>query len=93
MPAKRFCGPLSQRVRKPFLSSYPVNRNNVFCTRTAIYSRTLASGTALIANNVISETRRGAIVGMARSKPVTGDLSVGGTEQYAHIALSGNRVH
>ncbi len=50
------------------------------------------AGTALIANNVISETRRGAIVGMARSKPVTGDLSVAGIEQYAHIALSGNRV-
>jgi uncharacterized secreted repeat protein (TIGR03808 family) len=50
------------------------------------------AGTALIANNVISETRRGAIVGMARSKPITGDLAVGGMEQYAHIALNGNRV-
>jgi uncharacterized secreted repeat protein (TIGR03808 family) len=50
------------------------------------------AGTALIANNVISDTRRGAIVGMARSKPVTGDLSAAGIEQYAHIALSGNRV-
>jgi uncharacterized secreted repeat protein (TIGR03808 family) len=50
------------------------------------------AGTALIANNMIAETRRGAIVGMARSKPVTGDLSSGGGEQYAHLAVSGNRV-
>jgi uncharacterized secreted repeat protein (TIGR03808 family) len=50
------------------------------------------AGSALIANNVIAETRRGAIVGMARSKPVTGDLSKGGVEQYANLAVSGNRV-
>jgi uncharacterized secreted repeat protein (TIGR03808 family) len=50
------------------------------------------AGTALIANNVIAETRRGAIVGMAGSKPVTGDLALGGAEQYAHLAVSGNRV-
>jgi uncharacterized secreted repeat protein (TIGR03808 family) len=50
------------------------------------------AGTALIANNVIAETRRGAIIGMARSKPVTGDLSKGGVEQYAHLAVSGNQV-
>ena len=50
------------------------------------------AGTALIANNVIAETLRGAIIGMARSKPVTGDLSRDGVEQFAHITLSGNRV-
>ncbi len=50
------------------------------------------AGTALIANNVIAETRRGAIVGMARSKAVTGDLAKGGVEQYAHLTVSGNRV-
>jgi uncharacterized secreted repeat protein (TIGR03808 family) len=50
------------------------------------------AGSALIANNVIAETRRGAIVGMARSNPVTGDLAKGGAEQYANLALSGNRV-
>src|SRR5216683_5162642 len=41
------------------------------------------AGTALIADNVIAETRRGAIVGMARSQPVTGDLAKGGAEQFA----------
>jgi uncharacterized secreted repeat protein (TIGR03808 family) len=50
------------------------------------------AGTALIANNVIAETGRGAIVGMARSKAVTGDLAKGGVEQYANLAISGNRV-
>jgi uncharacterized secreted repeat protein (TIGR03808 family) len=50
------------------------------------------AGTALIANNVIAETRRGAIIGMARSKPVTGDLAKGGVEQYANLSVSGNRV-
>jgi uncharacterized secreted repeat protein (TIGR03808 family) len=50
------------------------------------------AGSALIANNVIAEARRGAIVGMARSKPVTGDLAKGGVEQYANLSVSGNRV-
>jgi uncharacterized secreted repeat protein (TIGR03808 family) len=50
------------------------------------------AGTALIANNVIAETLRGAIIGMARSTPVTGDLSRESVERFAHITLSGNRV-
>jgi uncharacterized secreted repeat protein (TIGR03808 family) len=50
------------------------------------------AGTALIASNVIAETGRGAIVGMSRSKAVTGDLAKGGVEQYANLAVSGNRV-
>lgn len=50
------------------------------------------AGTALIANNVIAEARRGAIVGMDRRKVVTGDLMKGGGEQYAQLAISGNHV-
>jgi uncharacterized secreted repeat protein (TIGR03808 family) len=50
------------------------------------------AGTVLIANNVISEPVRGAIVGMSRANPVTEDLSRTGAEQYAHITLNGNRV-
>jgi len=50
------------------------------------------AGTALIANNVISDTLRGAIIGMARATPVTGDLAKAGGEQFAHITLNGNRV-
>jgi uncharacterized secreted repeat protein (TIGR03808 family) len=50
------------------------------------------AGAVLIANNMISQTRRGAIVGMARAQPVTGDLSKSGVEHYAHITLNANRV-
>jgi uncharacterized secreted repeat protein (TIGR03808 family) len=50
------------------------------------------AGTALVANNVIAETRRGAIVGMAGATPVTGDLAQGGAERYAHLALVANRA-
>jgi uncharacterized secreted repeat protein (TIGR03808 family) len=50
------------------------------------------AGTALIADNMISEFRRGAIVGMTGAKPVTADLAQGGFERYAHLTVSGNRV-
>jgi uncharacterized secreted repeat protein (TIGR03808 family) len=50
------------------------------------------AGTTLIANNVIAETRRGAIVGLDRSKVVTGDLAKSGVNYYAHLTISGNRV-
>ena len=50
------------------------------------------AGTALIADNVISETLRGAIVGMERSRAVTADLAKAGAERYVHITLAGNRV-
>jgi uncharacterized secreted repeat protein (TIGR03808 family) len=48
--------------------------------------------TALIANNVITDFGRGAILGMAGAKPVTADLTQGGAERYAHLSISGNRV-
>jgi uncharacterized secreted repeat protein (TIGR03808 family) len=50
------------------------------------------AGTALIANNVIAETRRGAVVGMEGGKIATGDLLKGGSERYANLTISGNRV-
>jgi uncharacterized secreted repeat protein (TIGR03808 family) len=50
------------------------------------------AGTALIANNILSETQRGAIVGMDRLKIVTGDLIKAGAERYAQLTLSGNRA-
>jgi uncharacterized secreted repeat protein (TIGR03808 family) len=50
------------------------------------------AGTALIANNVIAEFARGAILGMDRRRIVTGDLSKGGAERYANLTVSGNRV-
>jgi uncharacterized secreted repeat protein (TIGR03808 family) len=50
------------------------------------------AGNALIANNMLSDVVRGAIVGMDRSRIVTGDLMRGGGEKYANLTISGNRV-
>ena len=50
------------------------------------------AGTALIANNVIADVLRGAIVGLDGRRIVTGDLAKGGGERYANLSISGNRV-
>jgi len=50
------------------------------------------AGTAVIADNLITGTQRGAIVGMERQKQVTGDLATDGAARFAHLAISGNRV-
>ena len=50
------------------------------------------AGTSLIADNLISGARRGAIVGMEWKKPVTGDLTASGAERYTQLTISGNRV-
>jgi hypothetical protein len=46
----------------------------------------------VIADNMISGARLGAIVGMEWKKPVTGDLSESGAERYAQLSVVGNRV-
>ena len=48
------------------------------------------AGTALVSNNVISGTPRGAVVGLDHIKPVTSDLTQDGAERYAQVTLSGN---
>ena len=53
---------------------------------------TTGAGTAVIADNLITGTQRGAIVGMERQKQVTGDLAADGAARFAHLAISGNRV-
>jgi uncharacterized secreted repeat protein (TIGR03808 family) len=50
------------------------------------------AGASVIADNLISGARRGAIVGMEWQNPVTGDLSTSGAERYAQLSISGNRV-
>ncbi|MBR1202305.1 MULTISPECIES: TIGR03808 family TAT-translocated repetitive protein [unclassified Bradyrhizobium] len=50
------------------------------------------AGTALINNNMISETPRGAVVGLDHARPVTTDLSVGGAQQYAQLVVGANAV-
>ena len=50
------------------------------------------AGAAVIADNMISEVRSGAIVGMEWKKAVTGDLSKDGAVRYAQLSIGGNRV-
>jgi uncharacterized secreted repeat protein (TIGR03808 family) len=50
------------------------------------------AGASVIADNLISGARRGAIVGMEWQKPVTGDLATDGAARYAQLSISGNRV-
>jgi len=50
------------------------------------------AGSALIADNLITGTRRGAIVGMDKNSAVSGDLSKDGAARYAQLAINGNRV-
>lgn len=49
------------------------------------------AGPAVIADNLISAARRGAIVGMDRHAVVAGELASDGT-RFAHLSISGNRV-
>jgi uncharacterized secreted repeat protein (TIGR03808 family) len=50
------------------------------------------AGAAVIADNLISEVRQGAIIGTEWKKPVTGDLSKDGATRYAQLSIGGNRV-
>lgn len=50
------------------------------------------SGTALIANNLFQDVRDGAILGYRWNEKATGDLMKGGSEAFAHLTLSGNRL-
>jgi uncharacterized secreted repeat protein (TIGR03808 family) len=50
------------------------------------------AGSAVIADNLISDIKSGAIVGMDRRKPMTGDLAREGATRYAQLAINGNRV-
>jgi uncharacterized secreted repeat protein (TIGR03808 family) len=50
------------------------------------------AGTALIADNLISGARRGAIVGMEGKQAVTDDLSKDVPARYAQLSIAGNRV-
>ena len=50
------------------------------------------AGTALVNNNLISETPRGAVVGHDHGKAVTADLSVEGAQRYAQFVIGSNAV-
>jgi uncharacterized secreted repeat protein (TIGR03808 family) len=55
-------------------------------------SVTPGAGSAVIADNLISGTKNGAIVGMDQRKAMTGDLAREGATRFAQLAINGNRV-
>jgi uncharacterized secreted repeat protein (TIGR03808 family) len=50
------------------------------------------AGTVLVSNNLISQTPRGAVVGLDRMRPVTPDLSTDGAERFAQLTIAANAV-
>src|SRR4051794_6038696 len=50
------------------------------------------AGTALVTNNMISETPRGAVVGLDHARTITTDLSAEGAQRYAQVVVAGNAV-
>ncbi len=48
------------------------------------------AGTALVNNNLISETPRGAVVGLDHARAITTDLSVDGAQRYAQVVIGTN---
>jgi uncharacterized secreted repeat protein (TIGR03808 family) len=50
------------------------------------------AGTALVNNNMISETPRGAVVGLDHARAVTTDLSMDGAQRYAQLVIGTNAV-
>jgi uncharacterized secreted repeat protein (TIGR03808 family) len=50
------------------------------------------AGTVLVSNNMISETPRGAVVGLDHARPVTADLSANGAQQFAQVVMGTNAV-
>jgi uncharacterized secreted repeat protein (TIGR03808 family) len=77
----------------PYLRDVAVTGNVVRKADIGI-AVSVAPGAAstIIANNIIAESGRGAIVGMVRAKAVTADLSKSGSEIYAHLRISGNEI-
>jgi len=50
------------------------------------------AGTALVNNNMISETPRGAVVGLDHARAITTDLSAEGAQRYAQAVIGSNAV-
>jgi uncharacterized secreted repeat protein (TIGR03808 family) len=55
-------------------------------------SVTSGAGTALVNNNMISETPRGAVVGLDHARVITTDLSTEGAQRYAQVVIGSNAV-
>jgi uncharacterized secreted repeat protein (TIGR03808 family) len=49
-------------------------------------------GSALISANVVTGSRRGAIMGMDHARPITGELAKDGAQPHANLSIAGNRI-
>jgi uncharacterized secreted repeat protein (TIGR03808 family) len=77
----------------PYLRDVSVTANIVRGTDYGIaVSVASGAGTAVIANNLVSGARLGAIVGREWAKTVSDDLGKDAPERYAQLSISGNRV-
>jgi uncharacterized secreted repeat protein (TIGR03808 family) len=78
---------------KEYLRDVSVTSNIVRQSRIGIAVQvSKGAGSALVADNLISGTTMGAILGMDGLKRVTNDLSADKPAQYAQLTISGNRV-
>ncbi|XUM21943.1 TIGR03808 family TAT-translocated repetitive protein [Bradyrhizobium oligotrophicum S58] len=50
------------------------------------------AGAAVVSNNMISGTPRGAVIGLDHIKPVTSDLTQEGAQRFTQLVVSGNAV-
>jgi uncharacterized secreted repeat protein (TIGR03808 family) len=55
-------------------------------------SVTPGAGTVLVNTNMISETPRGAVVGLDHARPVTADLAADGAQRFAQVVIGNNAV-
>ncbi len=55
-------------------------------------SVTPGAGTALVNNNMISQTPRGAVVGLDHARPITPDLSAEGAQRFTQVVVGTNAV-
>jgi len=52
----------------------------------------LTAPAPLVNNNVISETPRGAVVGLDHARAITTDLSIEGAQHFAQVVIGTNAV-
>ena len=77
----------------PYLRDVSITANVVRDTDYGIaVSVVPGAGAAVIANNLISAARRGAIVGMEWTKIVASDLGQNAGMRYGQLSIDGNRV-
>jgi uncharacterized secreted repeat protein (TIGR03808 family) len=77
----------------PYLRDVKVTGNVVRDSRIGVAVSVAANaGRAVIADNQLVRSQRGAIIGMEWHKIATGDLAVAGAERYPQLRIHGNQV-